>query len=535
MAFILLVRQCTLVSTDPDLYEIYESLYDTVNQFVGDSVDYQNTCSNFEMSIGQTVHSYCTGSTETEVTYAGAGSVNTNDNLNNPGCCTDLIISTFVEDGTNVGTKKATWIISGSNPAFQIDTGGGFGAISGPGNKHVIDNIGAGTTNYSWQVSDAKSPSCVKNGTLVVNNQGVDCSGISVNVGGVNATFGNSDGQLIATANGGTSPYTYSIDGGPFTGSGTFTGLAAGSYDITARDANGCEYLVDNLIVGETQTAPGSPFDPELIISPIIPYRFVLNKHVDTSFIPDNKLFGNDSRYNTNREGYCHVLNCNGKLTIQIYYVDGAHGTTPRLRIVNNYDDSELTVITFTTLGGGYYAIQRDVSTIVGLCNLNVRFEIWSYYSGTPQYIHSTSENVIVSDHLNTTKLRYWNHSDFKGTKYDGVDYVNEMYIPYIANWQEVAIETKVVEDIGDGHDINLYEEQKRGVYLETRPLPDFMHLKIRLAKAHHNFFMDDIEYVRSSEDEYEHGDYQFKKRIRTGKTLLVVQDKNYENFIDKE
>ena len=49
-------------------------------------------------------------------------------------------------------------------------------------------------------------------------------------------------GSIAATASGGASPYTYSIDGGTtFQGSGTFNALAAGNYTIIAKDANNCQ------------------------------------------------------------------------------------------------------------------------------------------------------------------------------------------------------------------------------------------------------------------------------------------------------
>ena len=51
---------------------------------------------------------------------------------------------------------------------------------------------------------------------------------------------GQSNGEIKASTDNGTSPYMYSIDGINFQNDGTFTGLAANDYTITVKDANNC-------------------------------------------------------------------------------------------------------------------------------------------------------------------------------------------------------------------------------------------------------------------------------------------------------
>lgn len=56
-------------------------------------------------------------------------------------------------------------------------------------------------------------------------------------------------GIITASVSGGTLPYEYSINGGPFQASPTFSGLTPGTYTITVRDAEGFERLIGPLVL----------------------------------------------------------------------------------------------------------------------------------------------------------------------------------------------------------------------------------------------------------------------------------------------
>ncbi|NOT73496.1 MAG: hypothetical protein HOP08_01120 [Cyclobacteriaceae bacterium] len=77
------------------------------------------------------------------------------------------------------------------------------------------------------------------------------CAGLTVAVTATSTSPGlnQSNGQVVASATGG-SGFTFSINGGAFQTTGTFNGLAAGNYSITAKNSNGC--------TGTTQVAIGS-------------------------------------------------------------------------------------------------------------------------------------------------------------------------------------------------------------------------------------------------------------------------------------
>lgn len=57
--------------------------------------------------------------------------------------------------------------------------------------------------------------------------------------------YNGNDGAVSVAAAGGTTPYTYSIDGVNFQSSPDFTGLVAGPYTITAQSGTGCIATVD--------------------------------------------------------------------------------------------------------------------------------------------------------------------------------------------------------------------------------------------------------------------------------------------------
>lgn len=113
------------------------------------------------------------------------------------------------------------------------------------------------------------SGSCGKGGTTPPPNP---CSGITVVVSGTTSnptSTGATNGSITSSATGGTG-FTYSINGGSFQSSGTFTGLSAGAYSIVAKNSNGCTgsssfTLVDqNPCAGVVITVSGSITNPTL-------------------------------------------------------------------------------------------------------------------------------------------------------------------------------------------------------------------------------------------------------------------------------
>jgi len=63
--------------------------------------------------------------------------------------------------------------------------------------------------------------------------------------------YGYSDGYIDLASEGGTAPYTYSLDGENYFGSPRLIGLDPGSYDVTIRDGNGCEFEIFDIGITE--------------------------------------------------------------------------------------------------------------------------------------------------------------------------------------------------------------------------------------------------------------------------------------------
>jgi gliding motility-associated-like protein len=82
----------------------------------------------------------------------------------------------------------------------------------------------------------------LKDGTGLVSSTSVPITkycNIDITYVGIDASCHQSDGSFTVTAVNGTPPYTYTIDGVNFQTSNIFTGLASGTYYVTAKDADG--------------------------------------------------------------------------------------------------------------------------------------------------------------------------------------------------------------------------------------------------------------------------------------------------------
>lgn len=99
-----------------------------------------------------------------------------------------------------------------------------------PGN--IFSNVTPG--NYTVYVRDAIG--CTSSMAVEVASNPLP----TISVTSTTAACGNINGSITASGSGGVAPLQYSIDGTTFQSNPLFTGLPAGSYTVTVKDATGC-------------------------------------------------------------------------------------------------------------------------------------------------------------------------------------------------------------------------------------------------------------------------------------------------------
>ncbi len=119
-------------------------------------------------------------------------------------------------------------------------------------NNGTFTGLAAGT----YVVAAKSATGCLGTSQITVGTNN-PCAGITVvvNTTVVQPTTGQSNGSITASATGG-SGFTFSINNGLFQTSGTFSGLAAGNYTITAKNSNGCTGVA-TVALGSTNPCAG--------------------------------------------------------------------------------------------------------------------------------------------------------------------------------------------------------------------------------------------------------------------------------------
>ena len=141
---------------------------------------------------------------------------------------TPLALSLEREDvdcfGNQNGALSAA--ASGGTPGYTYNWSGG---------QTTAEATGLGAGLYTLTLTDANG--CTAEAQDSIRSPEPLTAGLAANRP---VCFGEANGSISVTPQGGTPPYRYSLDNDFFSGSATLIGLEAGDYTVWVRDANGC-------------------------------------------------------------------------------------------------------------------------------------------------------------------------------------------------------------------------------------------------------------------------------------------------------
>jgi len=167
--------------------------------------------------------------------------------------CTSTATATIAAPTQLVASSVVTSNYNGSQLSCATSTDGKI-TVSGSGGTGTYTyaknggtyqvsplflNLAAGT--YTMSTKDANG--CVSTTTVAITAPSSIVANASVtsNFNGSHISCtASTDGQITASATGGTGTYNYKLNTGSYQASTVFNGLGAGIYTITAKDVNGC-------------------------------------------------------------------------------------------------------------------------------------------------------------------------------------------------------------------------------------------------------------------------------------------------------
>ena len=147
----------------------------------------------------------------------------------------------------NCGAANGIIVINNTSPVTPPQTvsfASNMGSVSG----QTVTGLGAGTP----VITLTNNFGCTFTvSTTLINSAGPTALPLTPN----NIICGIGTGSItIGAPTGGTSPYTYNVNGGAFSTTPPVTGLASGTYTVGVRDANGC--IFTNTVTISVTTGP---------------------------------------------------------------------------------------------------------------------------------------------------------------------------------------------------------------------------------------------------------------------------------------
>lgn len=177
--------------------------------------------------------------------------------------CTDTINVTVGSYNPCAGITIAVTATKTDATAGQSNGAISASATGGTGFTYSLNNgafqssgsfTGLAAGNYTVTAKNSNGCSGTASVTIGTVNP---CAGVTITVTTtkVDPTTGQSNGSITASATGGTG-FTYSLNGGAYQASGSFTGLATGNYTVTAKNSNGCTGTA-TVVLGTTNPCNG--------------------------------------------------------------------------------------------------------------------------------------------------------------------------------------------------------------------------------------------------------------------------------------
>lgn len=163
----------------------------------------------------------------------------------------DVTFTTTVVNPTcsNSSDGSITYLITNSlGYTLQFQLLDANGSLISTNNSGIFTGLVAG--NYSViLVQNQGSTSCSFTNTFTLTSPSnlVAQAGITQNFTCISGS--GSIGIIPGSLSGGVAPYQFSLDGVTFTNDGTFTNLAAGTYTIIIKDANGCLFSTNPVLL----------------------------------------------------------------------------------------------------------------------------------------------------------------------------------------------------------------------------------------------------------------------------------------------
>jgi len=98
-------------------------------------------------------------------------------------------------------------------------------------------------------------------------------------------SYNGDDGEIIVSANGGSSPLTYSIDSINYQNEYIFSGLSAGEYTVYIKDANGCMQItyvnVPGVSIGIEQFSSNNNIELDIFPNPANDLLHIVPKNIE--------------------------------------------------------------------------------------------------------------------------------------------------------------------------------------------------------------------------------------------------------------